>query len=296
MAPNESDSNNEFFDDSPPPSPADELPAEEIVASATTSADSVTSDPVNAPDTSAPRAESARSPASPLTVLTSTRRASGRRSTLGVVGVALLLLAVLSGSVLAANGLASAATLAPQAQLWSVGQAGSRQLSRATNFTATETPVPCNCSSQHTTYAPPPYLGQVVVVSISKQQLWAYQNGQLEMTSLVTTGMPQLPTPIGTFHIMMKESNVWFYSPWPPGSPYYYTPEHIDYAMLFLGGGFYLHNAPWRETFGPGTNVPHTEPDGSQATGSHGCVNMPTGAAAQLYGWIGIGATVVIQY
>jgi lipoprotein-anchoring transpeptidase ErfK/SrfK len=133
-------------------------------------------------------------------------------------------------------------------------------------------------------------------VSLSKQQLWAFQNGKLVMTSLVTTGMPQLPTPTGTFHIMMKETNIWFYSPWPYGSPYYYSPEHIDYAMLFRSGGFYLHNAPWRETFGPGTNVPHTEPDGKSATGSHGCVNMPTNTAAQLYNWIGIGATVVIQY
>jgi lipoprotein-anchoring transpeptidase ErfK/SrfK len=134
-----------------------------------------------------------------------------------------------------------------------------------------------------------------VVVSIAKQQLWAYQDGKLVMTSLVTTGMPQLPTPRGTFHIFLKETNVMFYSPWPPGSPYYYTPEHINYAMEFLGGGFYIHDAPWRHEFGPGTNVPHTDPDGTHETGSHGCVNMPTSTAAQLYHWIMLGATVVIQ-
>jgi lipoprotein-anchoring transpeptidase ErfK/SrfK len=136
--------------------------------------------------------------------------------------------------------------------------------------------------------------GQVVLVSLTQQWLWAYQDSRLVMASAVTTGMPQLPTPTGVYHISMKEANVWFYSPWPLGSPYYYTPEHVDYAMLFRSGGFYLHAAAWRHAFGPGTNVPHTNPDGSYETGSHGCVNLPVTAAGALYGWIGIGATVII--
>ncbi len=144
--------------------------------------------------------------------------------------------------------------------------------------------------------APAPQVsGQLVVVSIAQQWLWAYQDGKLVLSTPVTTGMPQLPTPTGTFHIQMKESNVMFYSPWPYGSPYYYSPEHIDFAMLFRDGGFYLHSAGWRHAFGPGTNVPHTNPDGTQETGSHGCVNMPVSAAGALYGWIGVGATVQIS-
>ncbi|HEY8324170.1 MAG TPA: L,D-transpeptidase [Ktedonobacterales bacterium] len=157
---------------------------------------------------------------------------------------------------------------------------------------------PCAATRQTVTIPVSPTInvvGQLVLVSISKQWLWAYQDGQLVLSSAVTTGMPQLPTPTGTYHIMMKESNVWFYSPWPVGSPYYYTPEYVPFAMLFRSGGFYLHAAPWRHAFGPGTNVPHTDPDGTQETGSHGCVNLPTSAAGALYGWIGIGATVIIQ-
>ena len=141
----------------------------------------------------------------------------------------------------------------------------------------------------------PQVSGQLVVVSIARQWLWAYQDGHLILSTAVTTGMPQLPTPTGTFHILMKESNVMFYSPWPYGSPYYYSPEYVQYAMLFLSGGFYLHSAGWRDTFGPGTNVPHTNPDGTQETGSHGCVNMPVSAAGVLYNWIGVGATVQIS-
>lgn len=160
------------------------------------------------------------------------------------------------------------------------------------------TPVKdCPCAATRQTVTTPAYpdaSGQLVVVSIAKQWLWAYQDGKLVLSTPVTTGMPQLPTPTGTFHIMMKESNVWFYSPWPYGSPYYYTPEYVQFAMLFRSGGFYLHAAGWRHAFGPGTNVPHTNPDGSYETGSHGCVNMPVSAAGALYGWIGIGATVTI--
>lgn len=157
----------------------------------------------------------------------------------------------------------------------------------------------CSCSPTHDnipapSYGVPQMSGQVVLVSLTQQWLWAYQNQRLALATPVTTGMPQLPTPTGVYHISMKEANVWFYSPWPYGSPYYYTPEHVDYAMLFRAGGFYLHAAAWRHAFGPGTNVPHTNPDGTHETGSHGCVNMPVAAAGALYSWIGIGTTIII--
>lgn len=218
-----------------------------------------------------------------------------RRTALSILGAALLLLIVLSGSVFAAHGLAGSAPVAPDVPVRTLPVTA--QLSQAQAQTNGGS---CNCSSEHTPSASPPFIpsgpGQVVLVSISKQQLWAFQDGKLVLTSLVTTGMPQLPTPQGTFNVQMKEQDVMFYSPWPYGSPFYYTPEHINYAMLFRAGGFYIHDAPWRHAFGPGTNAPHTDPDGAYETGSHGCVNMPTSVAAQLYSWIHVGATVTIVY
>ena len=88
--------------------------------------------------------------------------------------------------------------------------------------------------------------GNVILVSRRQQWLWAYQNGRLLFASPIATGQPDLPTPLGTFPVMRKESNTMFYSPWPKGSPYYYTPLHIDYALLFKSGSFYIHDAPWR--------------------------------------------------
>ncbi|MGZ3667377.1 MAG: L,D-transpeptidase [Ktedonobacterales bacterium] len=140
----------------------------------------------------------------------------------------------------------------------------------------------------------PQVYGQLILVSLSQQWLWAYQDRHLLYDTPVTSGMPALPTPDGTFYVHFHAANVTFISPWPVGSPYYYSPEHINYALYFLDDGYYIHDAPWRQTFGPGTNYPHTEPDGTTATGSHGCVNVPTRAGAWLYQWTRDGAAVVI--
>jgi lipoprotein-anchoring transpeptidase ErfK/SrfK len=136
--------------------------------------------------------------------------------------------------------------------------------------------------------------GQLILVSLSQQWLWAYQDHRLYYRTPVTTGMPQLATPDGMFYIHYKETNVTFYSPWPPSSPYYYPPEHINYAMYFADVGYFVHDAPWRPVFGPGTNYSHVDPDGVRRTGSHGCVEVPTPAGAWLYNWAWDGATVDI--
>ena len=140
----------------------------------------------------------------------------------------------------------------------------------------------------------PQVYGQLILVSLSQQWLWAYQDRHLLYDTPMTSGMPQLPTPDGTFHVQYHAADIWFYSPWPSSSPYYYSPEHVNYALYFLDQGYFIHDAPWRQTFGPGTNYPHTEPNGTTATGSHGCVNVPTPAGKWLYYWAADGATIVI--
>jgi len=170
--------------------------------------------------------------------------------------------------------------------------------------------------------APPSDNGKVILVSLSRQQLWTYNNGAYAFTALVETGRPELPTPTGTFHVFLKacSDKRWtnntapttahnaactthvgdgypfvFTSPWPVGSPYYYYPTHINYALEFESGGFYLHDAWWHVAFGPGANVPHKLADGTWETGSHGCVGMTTANAERLYAWAPTGATVVVR-
>jgi lipoprotein-anchoring transpeptidase ErfK/SrfK len=136
--------------------------------------------------------------------------------------------------------------------------------------------------------------GRVILVSVSQQWLWAYDRHRLVFASEVTTGMPQLPTPLGIYAVQYKAYDSWFTSPWPYGSPYYYAPMMVQYALLFRAGGFYIHDAPWRYTFGPGSNVPHLAPDGTAETGSHGCVDVPPDAGEWLFAWASVGTTVTV--
>lgn len=171
--------------------------------------------------------------------------------------------------------------------------------------------------------AAPSAAGKVILVSLSRQQLYAYDNGEFAFTILVETGRPELATPTGLYHVFYKSCSDqrWlsntaptsahnanctehngdgfqetFRSPWPEGSPYWYAPTHINYALKFRDDGFYLHDAWWHVAFGPGSNVPHQLPNGTWETGSHGCVGMPTSAAEKLYAWTPIGTPVYIRW
>lgn len=132
-----------------------------------------------------------------------------------------------------------------------------------------------------------------IVVTLSQQRLVAYKDGKVFLSSLVTTGNPKLPTPTGTYHITAKLHPFTFISPWPKTSPFYYKPSKVAYAMLFREGGYFIHDAPWRSAFGPGTNSQIGTP-GQNYTGTHGCVNVPSDVAAKLFAWAPIGTVVEV--
>lgn len=136
--------------------------------------------------------------------------------------------------------------------------------------------------------------GKIIIVKRSQQKLYAYANGKLVFTTLVTTGQPALYTPLGTYHVLRKATNIWFYSPWPKGSPYYYEPSHINYALQITWSGIYLHDSWWRTVYGPGTNVPHNDPKYGWQTGTHGCITMPLNSVKWLYSWAPVGTTVQV--
>ena len=132
-----------------------------------------------------------------------------------------------------------------------------------------------------------------IVVSLSQQRLTAYDGKTTFLTSLVTTGNPALPTPAGIFPILARYHPFTFISPWPQGSRFYYAPSPVSYALLFDDRGYYIHDAPWRSAFGPGTNA-QTGTPGQNYTGSHGCVNVPFAVAQQLFDWATIGTIVQV--
>ena len=127
---------------------------------------------------------------------------------------------------------------------------------------------------------------KVILVSIGDQELWAYDSQQLYIDTLVTTGIPQLPTDVGLMRIFRKESPVHFVSPFPKGSPYDYGSIDAKYAMFFQPSGEAIHDSWWRHWYGPGSNL--------NGKGSHGCIGLPYGPIDRIYPWGDIGVPVVV--
>lgn len=131
-----------------------------------------------------------------------------------------------------------------------------------------------------------------ITISLSHQSLQALEGSHVVLSTAVTTGDPSLPTPAGNYSIFAKYSPYTFVSPWPRGSRFWYPPSPVSYAMEFLHGGYFIHDAPWRGFFGPGSNG-GSQP-GTNTGGTHGCVNVPYAAARFLYSWAPIGTPVHI--
>jgi lipoprotein-anchoring transpeptidase ErfK/SrfK len=147
--------------------------------------------------------------------------------------------------------------------------------------------IPLPVSHPKTSKAPA-QAQRTVVVRLSTQTLTAYLDGKPVLQTPVTTGRPALPTPVGSFYVHFRASPYTFISPWPPGSPYYYPPAPVTWAMYFYDNDF-LHDDP-------------AEPEGDYGAGSqdgpyasHGCVHVPHDAMAFLYDWLPVGAPVIVS-
>ena len=130
-----------------------------------------------------------------------------------------------------------------------------------------------------------------IVVHLGTQSMDMYDNNTLVQSTLITSGNKVLPTPVGVWHIGAKFHPYTFISPDKKGSLYYYPPSPVNYAMYFHAGGYFIHDAPWRTAYGPGTNTGIGVP-GQNYTGTHGCVNVPLTVMQWLYNWAPIGTVV----
>jgi lipoprotein-anchoring transpeptidase ErfK/SrfK len=116
-----------------------------------------------------------------------------------------------------------------------------------------------------------------VVVSLSLQALWAYEDGKVVRSTYVSTGMAGTPTPAGLFWVINKlpvqtmEGTI---------SGQAYRVEDVPNVMYFNDDGDALHGTYWHANFG----VPM----------SHGCVNLPLDVAAWMYDWAPMGMPVQI--
>ncbi len=127
---------------------------------------------------------------------------------------------------------------------------------------------------------------RVMLISLVEQVLRVYQNGKLVRAFYITTGRQELPSLPGVWSVQTRQSPVIFKAADPKGSPYWFPDTLIHYAILYHWGGYFIHDAPWRANFGPGTQFPHHDASGTTAynfDGSHGCINLTEDAAAWVY-------------
>jgi len=107
-----------------------------------------------------------------------------------------------------------------------------------------------------------------IEISIREQRLVCYEGDEEVMTYLVATGIPDTPTPLGSYSVNLKRlgqrmtggmGNMWYNL---PGVPWvaYFTPSYVA-----------THGTYWHNDYG--------------RMHSNGCVNLPPEAAKWIFRW-----------
>jgi lipoprotein-anchoring transpeptidase ErfK/SrfK len=124
-----------------------------------------------------------------------------------------------------------------------------------------------------------------VVVSLSQQRLWAYENGALKWEWPVSTGIESSPTAPGVFQVQSHEENAYAgnWDLWMPKFMGIYRPVPTSEFM----NGF--HGFPTRN----GYNLLWTNSIGRPVT--YGCILVANENQALLYDWAEEGVIVEVQ-
>lgn len=115
--------------------------------------------------------------------------------------------------------------------------------------------------------------GKQVVVDLSEQRVYAFEDGKMVFTALVSTGLPATPTVLGDYAVYLR------YDAQRMTGPGYDLPG-VQWVQYFYQG-YALHGTYWHENYG--------EPM------SHGCVNLQNADALWLYNWATIGTPVHVK-
>lgn len=127
---------------------------------------------------------------------------------------------------------------------------------------------------------------QAIVIDISDQRLYAFEEGMLIYTNPITSGKNWFGTVRWDFSVMNKQRNRLLRSPFKNER----YSLHVDYWIQFYPK-YGIHDACnskscWREEFG-GQDY--------KTRWSHGCVNSPYEAVKWLYDWALIDTAVRVQ-
>ena len=129
------------------------------------------------------------------------------------------------------------------------------------------------------------YGDKYVEVDLTRQTVYLMEGGSVVWESPCVTGKTSRRhgTTPGMYSIYIKQRNRTLNGRNDDGSEYH---SPVSYWMPFNGGQG-LHDARWRGKFG-GTIYVYN--------GSHGCVNLPTKAAGELYDLVEVGTPVIVYW
>ncbi len=126
--------------------------------------------------------------------------------------------------------------------------------------------------------------GKKIVVSLSQQKLYQYQNGVLIGTHDVSTGKASSPTPTGTYTIHNKMTTA------------YSRPFHLfmDHWMAITPDGAYgIHSLPYWRLKNGGVLYEGVGHLGRKV--SNGCIRLSPQEATTVYAWATVGTQVVVK-
>lgn len=123
---------------------------------------------------------------------------------------------------------------------------------------------------------------KLITVDIGSQTLTAWEGGQIQHQTKVSTGMRLTPTVKGSFKIYLKYPLHDMRGP----SPYKYIYPSGKYHLknvpniMYFYQGYAIHGTYWHNNFG--------------RPASHGCVNVPLASAQWLFDFAPLGTRVEV--
>ncbi len=117
-------------------------------------------------------------------------------------------------------------------------------------------------------------VGRELVVVLSTQTAYAYENGILQKRSVISSGLPATPTVQGNYKIYRKLRYRHMVGP-------DYDLPNVPWVMYFYQG-YAFHGTYWHNNFGTPM--------------SHGCVNMTNADAQWFYNFAPVGTPVHVRF
>jgi lipoprotein-anchoring transpeptidase ErfK/SrfK len=111
---------------------------------------------------------------------------------------------------------------------------------------------------------------KTIYVDLVSQYVMAFEDERLVLRTRCASGMGRSQTPTGKFDTYHKGPSVHMTNDGDPKKDLYDLPG-VPWCSFFTGTGIALHGTYWHNDFGKPR--------------SHGCVNIPTGAAKFIYRW-----------